>query len=164
MADQSDTFYQTLELTLDEPVGCLSMSPENRDIVLGARKGLFVVDLHHPYEPPRFLAHSATWDIADIQWSPHPERRSWVASTSSQKALIWNLDLPYHSQPQSCHSSTLDTTLYPHRGVQSPIQFVLQAHTRAMCVFIPVTDLSPPITIQLIESSLARDLMKSGQL
>lgn len=52
---------------------------------------------------------------------------------SSQKALIWNLDLPYHSQPQSCHSSTLDTTLYPHRGVQSPIQFVLQAHTRAIC-------------------------------
>ncbi|KAI9625264.1 hypothetical protein KEM48_008499 [Puccinia striiformis f. sp. tritici PST-130] len=93
-----DTFYQSLELALDQPVGCLSMSPENRDIVLGARKGLFIVDLHRPYDPPRFLAHSATWDVADIQWSPHPERRSWVASTSSQKALIWNLDLPHHQQ------------------------------------------------------------------
>ncbi|PLW53643.1 hypothetical protein PCANC_04334 [Puccinia coronata f. sp. avenae] len=109
---EEDTFYQTLELALDQPVGCLSMSPENRDIVLGARKGLFIIDLQHPYDPPRFLAHSATWDIADIQWSPHPERRSWVASTSSQKALIWNLDL---------------------NTIQSPIQFVLESHTRAIC-------------------------------
>ncbi|KAA1111020.1 hypothetical protein PGT21_035801 [Puccinia graminis f. sp. tritici] len=120
-----DTFYQTLELALDQPVGCLSMSPENRDIVLGARKGLFIVDLHHPYDPPRFLAHSATWDVADIQWSPHPERRSWVASTSSQKALIWNLDLP--------SPSTLDPNSQPLRTIQSPIQFVLEAHTRAIC-------------------------------
>jgi len=106
-----DTFYQTLELALDQPVGCLSMSPDNRDIVLGARKGLFIIDLHHPYHPPRFLAHSATWDVADIQWSPHPERRSWVASTSSQKALIWNLSL---------------------NTIQSPIQFVLESHSRAI--------------------------------
>ncbi|OAV96335.1 hypothetical protein PTTG_00659 [Puccinia triticina 1-1 BBBD Race 1] len=120
-----DTFYQTLELALDQPVGCLSMSPENRDIVLGARKGLFIIDLHHPYDPPRFLAHSATWDVADIQWSPHPERRSWVASTSSQKALIWNLDLP--------SPSALDSNLQPLRTIQSPIQFVLEAHTRAIC-------------------------------
>lgn len=81
MSDPSDTFYQTLELSLNEPVGCLSMSPENRDVVLGARKGLFIIDLNHPYQPPRFLAHCAAWDVADIQWSPHPERRSWVAST-----------------------------------------------------------------------------------
>ncbi|KAH9460640.1 hypothetical protein MJO28_003656 [Puccinia striiformis f. sp. tritici] len=117
-----DTFYQSLELALDQPVGCLSMSPENRDIVLGARKGLFIVDLHRPYDPPRFLAHSATWDVADIQWSPHPERRSWVASTSSQKALIWNLDLP--------SPSTVDSN---SRTIRSPIQFVLEAHTRAIC-------------------------------
>ncbi|EGG06630.1 uncharacterized protein MELLADRAFT_86473 [Melampsora larici-populina 98AG31] len=127
MADPSDTFYQTFELSLNEPVGCLSMS----------RKGLFVIDLNHPYEPPRFLAHSATWDVADIQWSPHPERRSWVASTSSQKALIWNLDLPYHSQTASRKTSNLnmsgDPTLNPDRTAQSPIQFVLEAHTRAIC-------------------------------
>ncbi|KAA1138936.1 hypothetical protein PGTUg99_030243 [Puccinia graminis f. sp. tritici] len=126
-----DTFYQTLELALDQPVGCLSMSPENRDIVLGARKGLFIVDLHHPYDPPRFLAHSATWDVADIQWSPHPERRSWVASTSSQKALIWNLDLP--------SPSTLDPNSQPLRTIQSPIQFVLEAHTRAINVDVLAT-------------------------
>ncbi|CAH7674589.1 hypothetical protein PPACK8108_LOCUS9490 [Phakopsora pachyrhizi] len=131
--DPCDTFYQSLELSLDEPVGCLSISPENRDVVLGARKGLFVIDLNHPYEPPRYLAHSATWDVADIQWSPHPERRSWVASTSSQKALIWNLDLPYHSQFSSQNSASLDATLQPRRTVQSPIQFVLEAHTRAIC-------------------------------
>ncbi|KAG0148717.1 hypothetical protein CROQUDRAFT_75131 [Cronartium quercuum f. sp. fusiforme G11] len=137
MADPSDTFYQTLELSLNEPILGLSISPENRDVVLGARKGLFIVDLNHPYQPPRFLAHSATWDVADIQWSPHPERRKWVASTSSQKALIWNLDLPYHSQMTSQKNSTSnmtgDPTLNPDRTAHSPIEFVLEAHTRAIC-------------------------------
>lgn len=55
----------------------------NRDVVLGARKGLFIVDLENPYDPPRFLAHLTTWEVADIQWNPHPARAHWVASTVS---------------------------------------------------------------------------------
>jgi hypothetical protein len=34
----ADTFEDSLSISLDEPVGSLSMSPSNRDIVLGARK------------------------------------------------------------------------------------------------------------------------------
>lgn len=77
-----------------EPVGSMSISPANRDVVLAARKGLFVIDLEDPFAPPRFLAHMTTWEAVDIQWSPHPARSNWVASTSNQKLLIWNLDRP----------------------------------------------------------------------
>ena len=77
-----------------EPVGSMSISPANRDVVLAARKGLFIIDLEDPFAPPRFLAHMTTWEAVDIQWSPHPARSNWVASTSNQKLLIWNLDRP----------------------------------------------------------------------
>ncbi|PWN97571.1 hypothetical protein FA09DRAFT_330257 [Tilletiopsis washingtonensis] len=66
----------------------------NRDVVLAARKGLFIVDLENPYDTPRFLAHSSRWEVADCQWNPHPARAHWVASTSNQKLLVWNLDRP----------------------------------------------------------------------
>lgn len=66
----------------------------NRDVVLAARKGLYIVDLESPFAPPRFLAQLSTWEAADVQWSPHPSRAHWVASTSNDRLLIWNLDRP----------------------------------------------------------------------
>ncbi|RUS17493.1 WD40-repeat-containing domain protein [Endogone sp. FLAS-F59071] len=56
------------------------------------RKGLFIIDLENPYEPPRFLHHLSKWEVADVQWSPHIGRQAWIASTSNQKALVWNLE------------------------------------------------------------------------
>lgn len=47
----------------------------------GARKGLFIVDLQNPYDPPRFLPHNSAWEVADVQWNPFPARSEWVAST-----------------------------------------------------------------------------------
>ena len=91
---QSNTFYRSCEISLMEPVGSMSISPANRDVVLAARKGLFIIDLEDPYATPRFLAHMTTWEAVDIQWSPHPARSNWVASTSNQKLLVWNLDRP----------------------------------------------------------------------
>ncbi|PWN40049.1 hypothetical protein IE81DRAFT_349606 [Ceraceosorus guamensis] len=90
----STTFYKSVQISLREPVGSMSISPANRDVVLAARKGLFIVDLENPYEPPRFLAHASRWQVADCQWNPHPARAQWVASTSNQKLLVWNLDRP----------------------------------------------------------------------
>lgn len=90
----SNTFYRSCEISFMEPVGSMSISPANRDVVLAARKGLFIIDLEDPFAPPRFLAHMTTWEAVDIQWSPHPARSNWVASTSNQKLLIWNLDRP----------------------------------------------------------------------
>lgn len=58
------------------------------------RLGLFVVDLDNPFNPPRWLHHLTSWEVADVQWSPHASRPSWVVSTSNQKAMLWNLALP----------------------------------------------------------------------
>ena len=128
----SNTFYRSCEISFMEPVGSMSISPANRDVVLAARKGLFVIDLEDPFAPPRFLAHMTTWEAVDIQWSPHPARSNWVASTSNQKLLIWNLDRPgdpraappltrmlHHRHRGSIHSSSSPVMpSYPHFATQ----------------------------------------------
>lgn len=58
------------------------------------RSGLYVIDLDNPFNPPRWLHHLTSWEVADVQWSPHASRPSWVVSTSNQKAMLWNLALP----------------------------------------------------------------------
>ncbi|KAI0316197.1 hypothetical protein OF83DRAFT_1196593 [Amylostereum chailletii] len=93
-----------------DAVGNMSISPSYRDVVLAARKGLFIIDLEAPLELPRFLPQGGTWDVADVQWNPHPARAEYVVSTSSEKLLIWNLGL---SGPTS-------------------IQHVLRSHYRAI--------------------------------
>ncbi|THH10378.1 hypothetical protein EW146_g8386 [Bondarzewia mesenterica] len=76
-----------------DAVGNMSISPSYRDVVLAARKGMFIIDLQAPLEVPRFLPQGGTWDVADVQWNPHPARAEYIVSTSSEKLLIWNLYL-----------------------------------------------------------------------
>lgn len=90
----NSTFGKSASIFLNEPIGSMSLSPANRDVVLAARKGLYIVDLESPYAPPRFLVQLSSWEAADVQWSPHPARSHWVASTSNDRLLIWNLDRP----------------------------------------------------------------------
>ncbi|GAA6036347.1 hypothetical protein JCM8097_001678 [Rhodosporidiobolus ruineniae] len=111
--DAEDTFHQMLSVFVDEPIGSMSLSPANRDVALGARKGLFIVDLQNPYDPPRFLPHSSSWEIADVQWNPFPQRSEWVASASNQQAVIYNLS-------------------YSPAFSSSPIEHALYGHTRAV--------------------------------
>lgn len=49
------------------------------------RRGLFVIDLEAPLEVPRFLPQGGTWDVADVQWNPHPTHAQYIVSTSSEK-------------------------------------------------------------------------------
>ncbi|KZO90649.1 hypothetical protein CALVIDRAFT_506605 [Calocera viscosa TUFC12733] len=100
------TFYQKLKIDFREPVGNLSISPAGRDVVLAARKGLFIIDLEQPYSSPRFLPQGGTWEVADVQWNPHPSRAELIVSTSSQKLLIWNLYLS--------GKSSIDQILHAH--------------------------------------------------
>jgi len=89
----------------------MSISPSGRDVVLGSKEGLHIIDLDSPYSPPRFLPHRTPWEVADVQWSPFADRDYWVASTSNQKALVWNLEA---------------------RGWRNSIEYVLHGHTRAI--------------------------------
>ena len=93
-------------IDVHQPMGSMSLSPSNQEVVLGSKSGLYVLDLDHLYTPPRFFAYSTPWEVADIQWNPHASRSNWVASTSNQKLVIWNLDRPVRqetSKPPSSH-------------------------------------------------------------
>ncbi|KAG0259368.1 hypothetical protein BG011_002676 [Mortierella polycephala] len=105
-----DTMTQQLSIHVEQPVGSMSISPSSRDVVLAARKGLYIIDLENPYEPPRVLHHLTKWEVADVQWNPHFSRENWIASTSNQKALIWNLA---HNAPRA-------------------VELILHAHNRAI--------------------------------
>eukprot|EP00126_Sphaerothecum_destruens_P007224 Sdes_comp19748_c0_seq1m11759 len=77
--------------------------------VLAARKGLFIVDLEKLDQLPRTLPHNSKWEVVDVQWNPHQEFSSCIATTSNQKALVWNIS-----------------------DERYPLQHVLQAHTRSI--------------------------------
>lgn len=49
--------------------------------VNSSRQGLVVIELEDPWLIPRILPHMSKWEVADVQWSPHIARESWVAST-----------------------------------------------------------------------------------
>lgn len=87
----SPTFGKSLSLRVDGGVNAVSINPSGRDVVLASRQGLHIIDLDDPFSPPRWLRHVTPWQVADVQWSPHPDKPHWVISTSNQKAIIWNL-------------------------------------------------------------------------
>lgn len=110
-AFESPTFGEDSSFHVEQPVGSMSISPCGRDVVLASKEGLHVIDLDSPYSPPRYLPHRTPWEVADVQWSPFAARDCWVASTSNQKALVWNLGM---------------------KTWQNSIQHVLHAHSRAI--------------------------------
>lgn len=112
----SPTFGRDASIRVDEPVGSASMSPSSRDVVLASREGLHIIDLDNPYSPPRHLAHRTLWEVADVQWSPFACRDGLVASTSNQKALIWDLN----------HATQPPLTLHAHSRAITDIN--LSAH------------------------------------
>lgn len=109
--EKEDYFHQDGSFKVDESIGSATISPSGRDVALASREGLYIIDLEDPFSPPRHLPYRSQWEVADVQWSPFAARDSWIVSTSNQKALVWNLDLP--------------TT-------RAPIQHVLHAHDRAI--------------------------------
>lgn len=107
---QSPTFGKSLSLRVDGGFNALSMNPSGRDAVLASRKGLYVINLDDPFLPPRWLYDKTPWQVADVQWCPHPAKPSWVVSTANQKAIIWDLS----------------------RSSSDAIAHVLHAHSRAI--------------------------------
>lgn len=139
---QNASFYQQLSIRIEQPVGSMSISPSSRDIVLAARKGLFIIDLENPYEPPRELHHLTKWEVADVQWNPHLAYDKWVASTSNQKGLIWNLTLP--------SSNAVELILHGHCRAISDINWhPFSPHEVATCsvdTYVHLWDLRKPET------------------
>ncbi|KAJ7608787.1 hypothetical protein FB45DRAFT_379946 [Roridomyces roridus] len=127
-SEESSTLLKVLEIDMKQfvgdAVGNMSISPTSRDVVLAARRGLFIIDLESPTSVPRFLPQGGTWDVADVQWNPHRSRAEYIVSTSAEKLLIWNLHL---SSPHTASTASSTQTQNP-----SAIQHVLHAHYRAI--------------------------------
>lgn len=114
----SSTFGKSLSLRVDGGFNAVSINPSGRDVVLAGRKGLFIIDLDDPFSPPRLLQHVTPWQVADVQWSPHPAKPFWVVSTSNQKALIWNLARP--------STDAIEHVLHSHSRAITDINFNFQ--------------------------------------
>ncbi|KAJ2693738.1 hypothetical protein H4218_005912 [Coemansia sp. IMI 209128] len=69
----------------------MSISPYGRDIVLACQKGLAIVDLEFPLNPPRTLRLDSMWKIAAVAWSPSIAYHGWVATTVNQALAIHDL-------------------------------------------------------------------------
>ncbi|KAJ3320791.1 hypothetical protein HDV06_004802 [Boothiomyces sp. JEL0866] len=106
------TIYQSISVPFEHPVTSLSISPLGTDAVLAAKRGLYIIDLERPFQQPKMFQHVSKWDVADVYWNPHLVRSNWIASTSNQKALVWNIE--------RCNSGA------------SPVEFVLNKHLRAI--------------------------------
>ncbi|KAJ7130097.1 hypothetical protein C8R43DRAFT_896484 [Mycena crocata] len=118
-----------------DAVGNMSISPTSRDIVLAARRGLFIIDLESPLSVPRFLPQGGTWDVADVQWNPHVSRAEYIVSTSAEKLLIWNLLLSTSTAahlPTAYASHTAQSAHPSSASAPSGIQYILHAHYRAI--------------------------------
>ncbi|KAK9459473.1 WD40-repeat-containing domain protein [Lipomyces oligophaga] len=137
---QSKTFTTSMSMHLDRPVGAMSISPSHRDVALGSRNGLYIIDLDDPYRPPRFLRHTTLWEVADVQWSPHASKFSWLISTSNQKAMVWNLALP--------SDNAIERVLHAHTRAITDINFhALDPERLATCAvdaFVHCWDMRSP--------------------
>ncbi|CAK7894284.1 maintenance of telomere capping protein 5 [[Candida] anglica] len=114
--NESVTFGSALSLRVDGAIGAMSLSPNGRDAVLAGRRGLFIIDLDDPFTTPRWLHHITSWEVADVQWSPHHNAKpSWCISTSNQKALLWDLSRP--------SNNAISNVLHRHTRAITDINF-----------------------------------------
>lgn len=61
----NDPFYEGTTISVNQPVGSLSISPSSRDVCLASRKGLYILDVANLNNAPRFIAQGGTWQIAE---------------------------------------------------------------------------------------------------
>ncbi|KAG9241870.1 hypothetical protein BJ878DRAFT_427148 [Calycina marina] len=108
-----DESKQDFSIFVARNVGSATISPSGRDVALASTDGLDIIDLDNPLNPPRHLKHTQAWSVADVQWSPFAARDYWVVSTSSRRAIVWNLGM---------HEDT----------AQGAIEHTLKGHTRAI--------------------------------
>lgn len=61
----NDPFYEGSTISVNQPVGSLSISPSSRDVCLASRKGLYILDIANLHNAPRFIPQGGTWQIAE---------------------------------------------------------------------------------------------------
>lgn len=93
------TFKENASFQLDASVGAASISPSGRDVAFASNEGLQIVDLDNPLLTPRSLPHDPAGNIADVQWSPHAVRESWVVVAAGNIAILLDVATSTPSKP-----------------------------------------------------------------
>jgi WD40 repeat protein len=127
-----------------------------KEAVLAAKRGLYLIDLENPFDPPRIFHHSSKWDVADVQWNPHVSRNGWIASTSNQKALVWNVN-------RDSTTSPIEFTLCKHMRAVSDIHWSpFLPETLATCsydAYVHLWDLRPLVFVDGLQELLKLNLI-----
>lgn len=63
--DDDDPFSEGATVSVNQPVGSISISPSSRDVCLASRKGLYILDLANLNNAPRFVPQGGAWQIAE---------------------------------------------------------------------------------------------------
>ena len=88
--DQLDPFHEGSTISVNQPVGSLSISPSSRDVCLASRKGLYILDLANLNNAPRFIPQGGTWQIAEyVMLLPcaFKTAESWLAASGHRIPL-----------------------------------------------------------------------------
>ena len=76
---ESSTFENSLLLRVDGQLVPCRYRPTGETQFSRATRS-FIIDLDDPFTPPRWLHHITSWEVADVQWSPHHLKPSWCIS------------------------------------------------------------------------------------
>ena len=85
-------------------------------VVIGARRGLMIIDLQSPYQPIKTLRQqskdkrtkSQMMSRTVVQWHTNIAHRDYLASSTSKNVLVWNLE---------AGASPLEATLQQHSRI-----------------------------------------------
>ncbi|KAJ2524363.1 hypothetical protein GGH20_004080, partial [Coemansia sp. RSA 1937] len=69
----------------------MSISPYGRDVVLGGRAGLAIIDLEFPLSPPRTISIDSMWKISKVAWCPSLQHHGWVGTAVNQTLVVHDL-------------------------------------------------------------------------
>lgn len=99
---------------------CNTHSQTNR------KRGLYIIDLENPYDPPRVIHHMSSWEVSDVQWNPHRSREHWIATTVGPRSAVYRSRyrniISYQGTRIAVKSESISLESPTHR------RFLVQAH------------------------------------
>ena len=93
-------------------------------VVLGARKGLLLVDCERPLVPVRTLQHRSYKASVNsiVQFHTKTSHREWIASSSNQNILIWNVNAtskPLYTTLRDAHKRAVNDLAWSKHSPQT---------------------------------------------
>eukprot|EP00743_Colponemidia_sp_Colp-15_P008390 GILK01009116.1.p1 GENE.GILK01009116.1~~GILK01009116.1.p1 ORF type:complete len:1037 (+),score=156.36 GILK01009116.1:75-3185(+) len=84
------TVTKDLSVQYDVLANSIAVDQTSQLAVLGARRGLMIIDLDRPQQAVKTLSHPSKTDVGVVEWNPHNSWRNIIGSTANQNAFIWD--------------------------------------------------------------------------